>query len=361
MLKFTWEGAAAGMNKKVFYDEIPLIRSIACMMVVLVHVTAHNYRYDLEQFSDSLSLMLNQLSRLGTPMFAVISAFLLFRSVQTRGFHLSYFVRSRMVKIVLPYIIWTFLYLLYRQYHGANVFAHAKSVLQAFILGTGYSHLYFVMTVIQFYILFPLLQMVRDRKILLVLFVLSLPVNAIWLVPELRPHLGAVDWIVSHRSFIFQWISYFLFGGLLAYYYEQWTAFAQKYWRLLLAAFALVWCGILIEIEPDRLLTSSRPANLLYVPVSVLALIMIYYKFLKNRWPAKALTYVGNFSMGIYLIHPFVIAWLRRSLPSSFWVPSLIWIVFGLTMLISLALLRLIASIPYVRAIAPIAAKKQSS
>lgn len=56
---------------------------------------------------------LSQIGRLGTPVFAVISAFLFTHSVLKRGFDLNYFIKSRFTKIFVPYIIWTTVYLYY--------------------------------------------------------------------------------------------------------------------------------------------------------------------------------------------------------------------------------------------------------
>ncbi len=42
---------------------------------------------------------LSQIGRLGTPVFAVISAFLLTHSVLKRGFDLNYFIKSHFTKI----------------------------------------------------------------------------------------------------------------------------------------------------------------------------------------------------------------------------------------------------------------------
>lgn len=346
------------MAKRIYYDEIPFIRAIACLMVVLVHVTAHNYNYSLGQFSDPLSLMLNQLSRLGTPLFAAISAFLLFSSVRHRGFKLSDFFLSRTVKIVLPFVIWTFAYLVYRYTQGADVFSNVKNVLLHLVLGTGFSHLYFVATVIQFYLLFPLLQRVRKRNTLLILFAISLPVNAVWLVPELRPSLGLLETVTAHRSFILQWISYFLFGGLLAYYYEEWKAFVLKYKFAILAAFTLVGIGLAIEIRPDRLLTSSRPMNLLYIPITFLSLLWLYTTIKTKTKLVRSLEVIGNYSMGIYLVHPFVLIILRKYMPPASWEPVFIGFSFLLTVGISLLLLRILAMVPFARFIVPIGTSK---
>ncbi|WP_235195171.1 hypothetical protein [Exiguobacterium oxidotolerans] len=63
-----------------YYEEIPIIRSIAAILVVSVHVTAGIY-YSNQVFSNEFIGYINQIARLGTPVFAVFSAFLLTSSV----------------------------------------------------------------------------------------------------------------------------------------------------------------------------------------------------------------------------------------------------------------------------------------
>lgn len=80
-----------------YYKEIPVIRAIAAIMIVIVHLTANSYHRDNIFANDWLGY-LNQISRLGTPIFAIISAFLLTASVLNRGFDLKYFVKSSFLK-----------------------------------------------------------------------------------------------------------------------------------------------------------------------------------------------------------------------------------------------------------------------
>ncbi|MUV37019.1 hypothetical protein JNUCC1_00825 [Lentibacillus sp. JNUCC-1] len=138
--------------KSGYFVEIPFVRAIACLMIVFVHVTAVAYSRT-EGFSYGPNLFVNQFSRLGTPVFAVISAFLLFSSVKKRGFKLRQFLLSRTSKVVAPFAVWTIVYLTVDWFAGEVVLG-GRQMAGYFVLGTGYYHLYFMVTVIQFYIFF---------------------------------------------------------------------------------------------------------------------------------------------------------------------------------------------------------------
>ena len=142
-----------------YFDEIPIIRSIATLLVVCVHVSVSYLNSDNHSIS-VFSGYFNQISRLGTPIFAVISAFLLTNSSLRRGFDLNYFMRSRFTKILVPYLIWTTVYLYYRGVVEVTLNSNTNFI-EYYLYGTGNYHLYFILTVIEFYILFPILQKIK--------------------------------------------------------------------------------------------------------------------------------------------------------------------------------------------------------
>ena len=346
------------MSNKNYFHEIPIVRSIACLLVVMVHVTAVNYS-SKSGFFDSFSLYLNQFSRLGTPVFAVISGFLLFNSVKNKGFFFKKFIYSRTTKIVLPFIIWSSVYLGLKIYAGQSINTEWRSFLDYFILGTSYYHLYFIITVIQFYLLFPLLQLSRKKWSISLLFLISIPLNYIWLNKMYTSiNFGQLQYIIKHRSFILNSISFFMFGAVLAYDFDSIMKFCKKYYMLLVGVF--VFCLILIyhEIKPSVLLNSSRIENLFYIPIFVLFLLGMSRFILKVPLLGNVMTLIGNYSMGIYLVHPLVIFFARDYIPSTFWEPQLLIVTFSIVVVFSITLVKLISYLPKSNYIITIPTKK---
>jgi probable poly-beta-1,6-N-acetyl-D-glucosamine export protein len=101
------------MNKsKTHIFEIHLLRAIACLFVVLVHVSG-SYCHQNGQVFNEYILFINQISRFGTPMFALISAFLLTYQIRKKGFDLNRFISSSFTKIGLPFLFWSIFYLIF--------------------------------------------------------------------------------------------------------------------------------------------------------------------------------------------------------------------------------------------------------
>lgn len=60
------------IKPKSYFYEISFIRAIACLLVLMVHVTAEYYYLNGRNFN-WLTYFSNQISRFGTPTFAVAS------------------------------------------------------------------------------------------------------------------------------------------------------------------------------------------------------------------------------------------------------------------------------------------------
>jgi probable poly-beta-1,6-N-acetyl-D-glucosamine export protein len=355
-------------TSKKIYMEIHFIRAIACLLVVMVHVTAAYYSINNRTF-DSFSLSLNQFARLGTPVFAVISGFLLFNSVKNKGFQLKHFFISRTTKILMPFIIWTIVYLLIRKWylHQTLLTDWQDFFYSYLVLGDGFYHLYFMVTVLQFYILFPLLQLLRNKVIILFTFIFTCIISYF--------SLSSIEWgsviendylrkIVTDRSFITNWLTYFLLGAVMAYYWETVVELSYKYYKLLGILFGLVILSIGMEFTNKGILTSSRPSLIIYIPIFVLFLLSIYPKIANSFVVRNILTFIGKYSMGIYLIHPFVVTFLKAWIPVGIWKIEYLLLIYVVTVLLSIGVARLILRIPksqYIIPVPPIKSKKQQS
>jgi len=352
-------------SPKPIYKEIHFLRAAACVLVVIVHVTAAAYTID-EGFKHYILGLLNQYSRIGTPVFAVLSAFLLFHSANRGAFQLGRFVRSRMTKIFFPFLFWTLFYMLLSTVSGFRVSLDPISIISIILLGGGYYHLYFVSVVLQFYCLFPIIRTIKNPINLFILFIVSLPVNLFALSEsyhDMVVRLNTFDTILAHRALIIKWISFFLLGALLARHFE-WIRRA-----LLNRAFAVtlvllmggVIAGIFIEIQyAENYLSSSRPLNLLYVPIFIPFMLLLYRYCSAMPIVVKLFSLIGSCSFGIYLIHPFIIFLMTKLLPPSFWNPYSIIPLLAATIALCISLIKVVSLLPMSRYVIPVTAAKSN-
>lgn len=337
-----------------FYQEIPVIRSIAAIMVVAVHVIAGLY-HSKGEFENEAIGYIDQFSRIGTPIFAIISAFLLMSMVQRKGFDFGTFVKSRFSKIFIPYLIWSTIYLVYR-YHVEDSLKPGMPLSDYFLYGTANFHLYFILTVLQFYVVFPVLARLKKGTLLLVATVAGMGVNYFWLTSgSLTTDIAFLDRLVNSRSFLLNWIAYFMMGITYAVYYEEIQQILKRHRTILLLISGLIILDIWVSIDLERTYTSTNISNLVYIPF---VLVVLNYVFRRVRMDATAMRIfqtIGTHSMGIYLIHPLVIRGIGRTdLFAYFDSASMFICAMIVTLTASISVSYVISLLPYGNYIVPV-------
>lgn len=343
-----------------YYDEVPIIRAVAAMLVVAIHtVNSISYSASTGEFTSDALGYINQMARLGTPIFAVISAFLLTISVINRGFSLNYFMKSRFSKIFIPYIIWTIFYLLYREYFLHNLEDDGK-LINYFVYGKANFHLYFILTVIQFYFLFPFVHKFKKGWPIISVFILATIVNVVWIIIQpISLGDGGIERFVNDKLFILNWISFFMLGIVYAKFYNEIKELIFKYKTLLSIIIAILFLDLLISIDLENLNSSITISNIIYIPFFIVFLNYMYEHVKKNKVVLNTLTVIGNYSMGIYLVHYVAIQFVKRlPIVENIAPQSKLVSVFIAAVALSVLLVYLIGKLPYGNYIVPIPKKK---
>ncbi|KRG10092.1 acyltransferase family protein [Staphylococcus sp. NAM3COL9] len=343
-----------------YYDEVPIIRAVAAMLVVAIHtVNSISYSASTGEFTSDALGYINQIARLGTPVFAVISAFLLTISVINRGFSLNYFMKSRFSKIFIPYIIWTIFYLLYREYFLHNL-EEDGNLINYFVYGKANFHLYFILTVIQFYFLFPFVHKFKKGWPIILAFILATIVNVVWIVIQpISLGGGGIERFVNDKLFVLNWISFFMLGIVYAKFYNEIKELIFKYKTFLTIIIAILFIDLLISIDLDNLNSSITISNIIYIPFFIVFLNYMYEHVKKNKVVLNTLTVIGNYSMGIYLVHYVAIQFVKRlPIVENIAPQSKFMSVFIAAVALSVLLVYLIGKLPYGNYIVPIPKKK---
>jgi len=306
-------------------SELDILRALAAIAVVLIHVTAGPLS-TLARTTPSFwwNSLINQASRFSIGAFVLITGAALYYTYGDRArFSVADFYRRRLRGVVVPYVFWSAFYILMEAYR-----AHAWSGLPgryagSLLRGDAYYHLYFMVLIFQFYLAFPLVRTaVRSRY-------LGWLVAAV-VVAELYLTAGAfygsgyahIHWLAGllHRSdrLLPWWMGYFALGALLAWRLHRWRAWANRSLPglLLCAGGLLAWMMLELAaymrnpaISVGWAASEFRPSASLYSLVACVALLALARGML-HRWGrvSDLLLDMGRHSFGIYLIHPFVLA-----------------------------------------------------
>lgn len=153
----THGGIAVNIRKQ----EIGLVSVCLCILVVFIHVSSWTIQ-DMDKQSVQFILLLTpwRLSAFVVQGFIFLSGLKLFLS--QKPFSYGAFLRSRAKKILLPYLIWVGLY--YAFFIAIGWYRFSLLDLAEYIfLGTLCAHFYFIVIIVQFYLLMPLFRALLSR------------------------------------------------------------------------------------------------------------------------------------------------------------------------------------------------------
>lgn len=320
-------------------DEWALLRGFAFLAVVMQHsIGEYIYRSSSIQ-ADSIMLgMLYHFTRFGTLTFVFLAGAILFYQYGDGRSYRSVIFR-RIGDIYVPFVVWTLIYWLVMQWIEHRPLLRADSlqdiVQQLFVPTNGY-HLWFVIMIFQFYLLFPLFRWcsqkfraglldhrpLREQQRHIVIFLVAIGIIygwMMWLCYYAMPHWnvqGIWKMIVDHRTseFIFYFF-YFVLGGICGSAIHRWRSIMLKIlpWTALSFLMMYIWLGYdLVGYDPVainlNISTYLKPTTFVAV-VSHILLMYGLVLLLAQRGGniVRFLKWCGRYSFGGYLSHALIL------------------------------------------------------
>jgi surface polysaccharide O-acyltransferase-like enzyme len=347
--------------KKEIISWADLIRVVAIYLVVVIHVSGQLTEAWGKIPTDQwiIADVDGGIARVAVPLFFMISGYLLL----PRSESLGNFYAKRMLKLLVPFVVWSLIYLGW--YCGTHPNTCTLAVVWELLMPPGaYYHLWFLYAMLSIYLVLPVLRLMfgpdTEKKILWYLILL-------WLV--FQPILATANkfWNLDIRfapPLTTGFVCFFLLGYLLG-------EIPLSRARVILSAVAWV-IGMLATIIGTYFLTraSGQFDGFFYDFVSLNVILASAATFLLLRWLSdrkpftspKALLITRSLAtaaFGIYLIHVLVIEVLSGWLPfvtiNSFMGHALwsILLVSTLVFLVSFLFTRFLQRIPILRYIVP--------
>lgn len=300
---------AGGTRKRL--DHIDAMRPVKQAGVVSTH-TLLAFAPVAAGLSSGAALMLLHVTR---EAFLFVSACMLTYSYrQLQALDLGHFYRRRFSSVGVPYLVWTviyFLFLLPTSHRSvAGSFGHL-----GYLMGTGYYQLYYLLVIIEFYAIFPLLLMLLRRTVGHhgLLLVAS---GAVQLAMVSLTHWGVLPsdmqgfW--ATRDIVFYQF-YLVAGMVVALHLDEAHRWLCRHAALVVgftvvtAALAEAWYFLAAYHVVSWLGPASDPLQPVVVPFNVGAIAAIYligvYLVGRGRSPrTRAMVHSGSEnSYGIYL------------------------------------------------------------
>lgn len=336
--------AEAGFTKRLAsgrqrLDELDVLRALAAVAVVAIHVTAPVLaRPPGPRVSFWVAAVINQWARFSIPAFVFISGLALFYSYGNRPVRPLDFWRRRLGTIGLPYLFWSAFYLLLVTWAGGlSLTGFPLRLGRALLQGNAMYQLYFVVLILQFYLLFPFLRPLAGSRLLPYLTAGAL-VFQYWLMARAGAltggWAGAPTWVqalLPWQDRLFPWwLGYFALGAWLGANLAAFKRFSAR-WGWPLLALSLVTAAALVAEFARRLAepgvtaawaaSGFRPLAYIYALVTSVAYVAVGLGLLRVRRLRPVLLELARYSFGIYLVHPLVLLVWQRLL-GHFRVPA---------------------------------------
>ncbi|MDR1706301.1 MAG: acyltransferase [Clostridiales bacterium] len=147
-------------------NNVTVFTVILCMLVILTHVTSEAVTgYDKSGFLYAAVFAVNKLGTFATPGFIFLSAFKYFTGfADGAAFKYRPVIVGRIKRVYLPYLLWVTLYYIYFVYIAKYFPFSIGDLLRYAALGDLSAQMYFVITIMQFYLLMPCWRVIFGIK-----------------------------------------------------------------------------------------------------------------------------------------------------------------------------------------------------
>jgi surface polysaccharide O-acyltransferase-like enzyme len=332
---------------------------------MLIHV-ADPQRTQSDHWLTGVLWFVSALPRFAVPMFFLFSG--LYLGLSPRNNHPIRFYRRTLKFLIVPYAVYSLMYSLPRVWEGGN---WMRAVWNDLLNGTACYHLWFVPRMVQAYLYHPFLN--RWYRTLkhpgqLVAACLALRMVSPALIPSLRqtfpPASSPLTWLMG--SPISWFVPYPEIAFLILGYYvlDHSDEIRGNQWQVIVAPSLVVWILAALGIAVLNIMPAINHRALLagllwtLLPLAAFPVVLSIVEKSANC-PSRCrnlLHSFGLYSYGIYLLHPALLYLLRRLLVYGFGIPLgnplLYPLLFALTALSALQVVRVVARVPIGRYLA---------
>lgn len=298
--------------------EFDLLRGLAIIGVIIIHITNNLNLYAQHGTFNYYAFATIHLSqRFCVPAFLIISGFFLTYKVNNEQ-NPTLVLRKRLSRIIPPYIIWSLIFDFWYIVSGQKQF-NLLSLLIDLLTGSALGPYYFMILIIQCYLLWWVIAKLRLANYPLMLYVSAI-IQLVFTVYFYLITFNYADEIPFMDRFVFCWSFYFIFGLFLGKNYSTVQRIVQRRKTTFIAItilslfFSLIEFNFIytfdvingaivsLEVNWNRLsaAVSYWKISALFYEVGFSLLVISLYKHSKINFLISGL---ADFSFPIYLIH----------------------------------------------------------
>lgn len=333
--------------------KIDLLRITACFMVVLVHAAAQ-YWYQLNPAGMTWKTFnfYDTAVRSAALLFFMLSGKLFLEREKAPAF--SRLLKNNVAKMLCIYAVWVVLYTM-------DLLGVSRSIMNpGLVLETAVSfrkyHLWFLPNMIGIYLILPLLFQLKKKKGIYLKY--ACIAMGVFVTIKTVTIIGSVfgypvlpnNWYLDFIGYV----GYFLTG----YYLSTLDTSCMKNRYLFLIYLVIVVVTAILNAEYSAFL--GTPTELLYnyfwisTYVEAILIFLMFQNMKEREWMRrgrKVIAYLSECTLGIYLLHVYVLDILKEwyALDTLSFKPIIsVWIIAGIVFFICLAVIAILKKIPII-------------
>jgi surface polysaccharide O-acyltransferase-like enzyme len=326
------------------------LRVSATLMVILLHAAGFGVtKVNKISISDWwICHVINSVGRFAVPIFVMLSGYLLLGRYE----NLSEFLRKRISRIFIPFLIWSLVYMLYANFKGLSA-ERTPWELGAFIKtllvgnGGGAGHLWFVYMLLGLYAFTPIIsRWIRQATETEIVFFLIL-----WVLCNTGFDLFEKKYGLSVKfdfRYFTGYLGYFVLGYWLGNKEIKLSALALS--LIFLSAWAVVVYVCYVVSFAKGQYTTDHTYYLSLAVMLMSASIFLWFKKVGDKalWPSW-IAELDASSYGMYLVHFLILRILSRNYRINYsWHHPLLGIIihFLLCAIVSYLIVKILSKIP---------------
>lgn len=281
-------------DRIIYYD---FLRGLAIIGVLAIHSTAIGYTSDDTSVDFNVTVFWRQMLNFSVPMFITISGFFLAnKETNTKKTYLK-FIKKQIPRVLMPYLLWSLLYLGIYFIRGETL----SSLVYRLLTFNSSTPFYFIILIIEYYLLLPVLQKLATPKGLIISALVSTLSCIFIFYFRYYTNVSLPLFVVGSAP---SWLIFFVLG---IYLKNNTIKLNNKTLIFLLIsgfALSLVETYMLYHFfsDIDNSVTAVKVSSFIY---SIFLILFAFKNAHRNFSKTKLLAYFGEISFGIYLSHMF--------------------------------------------------------
>jgi peptidoglycan/LPS O-acetylase OafA/YrhL len=286
-------------NKNKLY-ELDYMRFIACFAVIIVHISAIGVtEYIKGSFPNFLMLTLNRSLKFTTPVFIFLSGVTSFYSYSYYNKEFKYleFLNKRLSKILVAYLVWSVIYYLAYIRMGYHDKINIQFFIESVIQGTMSYHLYFVIIIVQMYVVGPIFYFLLKTKKKIMILAISAVIT--YLCAEF------IRFDLSDRLFL-KYMVFYMLGIYVSMEYHKYLRWINNNKKYIISAYVIMSIIYIIVTYYDMAVYTFVWFVFSFVSVFfVYGIGLLLKSMFSNIYGFIKL--FGQSSYYIYLMHPLIL------------------------------------------------------